>query len=216
MSHGKLLTGQGRAHKWLAKVLIHWSSASSFKINSCFSEVTSQDTVKRNVYLFHTAAKQTSCHCLKCCCFQAEQALKENEPITILFMKDYKKSLSWLVCSPRQLLCMMWSKESWLSDELSLLQISVYSACGVPVGHWYGIAFQVNPSSKCSPQALVHHKTSSVLFFPFQCIWDFQSTPLICSVILWAKSLPIIHHLPQLSAKVHNGWGIWNPFQNLI
>lgn len=53
--------------------------------------VASQDTVKRNVYLFHTAAKQTSCHCLKCCCFQAEQALKENEPITILFMKDYKK-----------------------------------------------------------------------------------------------------------------------------
>lgn len=91
MSHGKPLTGQGRAHKWLTKVLIHWSSVSSFKINSCFSEVTSQDTVKRNAYLFHTAAKQTSCHCLKCCCFQAEQALKENEPITILFMKDYKK-----------------------------------------------------------------------------------------------------------------------------
>lgn len=69
--------------------------------------VTSQDTVKGNVYLFHVAAKQTLCHCFKSCCFQAEHALKENKSITILFMKDSKKSLSWLVCSPRQLLCMM-------------------------------------------------------------------------------------------------------------
>lgn len=69
--------------------------------------------------------------------------------------------------------------------------------CPMPAGHWCGIAFQVNPSSKCSPQALVHHKASPVLFSPFQCIWDFQRAPLIYGVILWSKSLLLSRHLPQ-------------------
>lgn len=89
--------------------------------------------------------------------------------------------------------------------------------CPMPAGHWCGIAFQVNPSSKCSPQALVHHKASPVLFSPFQCIWDFSesSSHLRCYTLIQItpSQSPSTTAFTRNSAKVHNGWGILNPFQ---
>lgn len=210
---GKPLTGQGRVHKWFTEFSSTEAVCPLLKLM-----VTSQDTVKETCIFSMLLLNRLRAIALKAVVFRQNMHWKKISPLPFCSWKILKNPYpGWCAAQDS---CSAWCRARRADPAMSfdnskslciLLMVSHASWALV----WHSIPgqpqLQMLTSSSGSSQSI------SCAFFPFPMHLRFSesSSHLRCYTLIQItpSQSPSTTAFTRNSAKVHNGWGILNPFQ---